>query len=393
MSYIDIVDGEVTENAHSIQLDALADYSYNVEIVSDLFAPDNPTFAATIGNRPSLVVLSPSISRLYGDRITRYLSHHFPAGQCTVFTCLSGEHNKVLETAVGICAKAKECRLDRDGLFIGIGGGIVLDLVGFAASMYRRGTKFVKVATTLVGQVDVAVGVKTGVNAFRSKNILGSYYPAFATLNDPQFLRTLPEREMRCGMAEVIKMGLACDPVLFEQIDQGLALGSMGGLKSLDYDIYVRAMLRMMEELQPNLLEAELERVVDFGHTFSMRFEIESDHRILHGEAVAIDMALSCCIARLLGRMSGRDCDRAVHQIQRSGLSVWDDEVCHLDNLEASIDEVQLHRKAVNLVLPSALGQSFFIKHKSELGNGVLSEALEMLSQYAISEDVLEGVE
>ncbi|MEL7198823.1 MAG: sedoheptulose 7-phosphate cyclase [Pseudomonadota bacterium] len=393
MSYIEIIDGKVSGNERSIQLNAVADYSYNIDIVNDLFGLDNSVFAQKIGGRPSLIVLSPSISQLYGHRIERYLSHHLPPEKFAIITCPSGEHNKVLETAVGICEKAKDCRLDRDGLFIGIGGGIVLDLVGFAASMYRRGTKFIKVATTLVGQVDVAVGVKTGVNALRSKNFLGSYYPAFATFNDPQFLKTLPEREMRCGMAEVIKMGLSCDSVLFEQIDKGLGLGPQGDLKSLNYDIYALAMLRMAEELQPNLLEAELERVVDFGHTFSMRFEIESDHRILHGEAVAIDMALSCCIARLLGRMSVADCDRALRQIQRSGLSVWDDEVCHVDNLLASIDEVQLHRQAVNLVLPSAIGQSFFIKQKSELGQGVLSEALDMLSRYAVQKNVLEGVE
>lgn len=390
MSYIEIVDGKVEGDDRLIRLDALADYGYDMRIEPDLLAPDNPALADAIGDRSCLIIVSPSIARLYGAAIHAYVSHHLAAERWTIMTCPSGEANKVLETAVELCARAKAFKLDRDGLFIGMGGGIVLDLVGFAASMYRRGTKFIKVPTTLVGQVDVAVGLKTGVNAFRSKNILGSYYPAFATLNDPRFLETLPERELRCGMAEVIKMGLSCDATLFNRIE--LALGPdtdpAPELHRIDYSIHTQAMLRMAEQLQPNLLEAELERVVDFGHTFSMRFEVESDHRILHGEAVAIDMALSCCISALLGYMDRADCDRAIRQIRRAGLAIWDDEVCHIDNLEASIEEVRLHRKAVNLVLPCGLGRSVFIKSRDELCDGVLERALQHLSDHACRSEI-----
>lgn len=383
MSYIEIVQGKVRGDDQSIQIEALADYGYTIQIEQNLFAVDNPALARTIGARPSLIILSPTIASLYGDRIRSYAEAHLSAGSFTIITCPSGEKNKLLETAVELCAEAKAFQLDRDGLFIGIGGGIILDLVGFAASMYRRGTKFLKVPTTLVGQVDVAVGLKTGVNAFRSKNILGSYYPAFATFNDPLFLDTLPIRQIRCGLAEVIKMGLVCDNMLFDWINLSLKDRAECTLRQIDYGIHVRAMVRMAEELQPNLLEAELERVVDFGHTFSMRFEIESNHRILHGEAVAIDMALSCCISEQLGYMTQSNCDKAISQIQRTGLVVWDDEVCHLDNLEASLEEVRLHRKAINLVLPQMIGSSIFVKHRNELSNDVLRRSLERLFQYS----------
>jgi 2-epi-5-epi-valiolone synthase len=383
MSYIEIVQGQARGDDQSIQLEALADYGYTVRIERNLFAVDNPALAHAIGARSSLIILSPTIASLYGDRIRSYAEAHLPTGRFAIITCPSGEKNKLLETVFELCAEAKAFQLDRDGLFIGIGGGIVLDLVGFTASMYRRGTKFLKVPSTLVGQVDVAVGLKTGVNAFRSKNILGSYYPAFATFNDPLLLATLPIREIRCGLAEVIKMGLVCDDILFDCIDLALTDGAEHTLRQIDYGIYARAMLRMAEELQPNLLEAELERVVDFGHTFSMRFEIESNHRILHGEAVAIDMALSCCISEQLGYMAQSDCDKAVSQIQRTGLPVWDDEVCCLDNLEASLEEVRLHRKAINLVLPRTIGDSIFIKFRNELSNDVLSRSLERLFQYS----------
>jgi 2-epi-5-epi-valiolone synthase len=383
MSYIEIVQGVARGDDRSIQLEALADYGYTVHIERNLFALDNPAFARTIEARPSLIILSPTIASLYGDQIRSYAQTHLPEGRFTIITCPSGEKNKLLETAVELCAAAKAFQLDRDGLFIGIGGGIILDLVGFAASLYRRGTKFLKVPTTLVGQVDVAIGLKTGVNAFRSKNILGSYYPAFATFNDPLFLETLPIREVRCGLAEVIKMGLVCDNILFDLIDVALKDGAECTLRHIDYAIYARAMLRMAEELQPNLLEAELERVVDFGHTFSMRFEVESNHRILHGEAVAIDMALSCCIAQQLGVMTHSDCDKAVRQIQRAGLALWDDEVCHLHNLEASLEEVRLHRKSINLVIPTIVGDSIFVKCRDELNNDVLPRSLERLFEYS----------
>jgi 3-dehydroquinate synthase len=284
-------------------------------------------------------------------------------------------------SVLGICAEAKEFGLDRDGCIIAIGGGIILDMVGFAASMYRRGTKYIKIPTTLVGQVDVAVGVKTGINFQQSKNMLGTYYPAYATINDSTFLNTLPTRELRCGMAEVIKMGLVCDSNVFKLIEDFYTTQKNADIRNIDYAIFVKAMLRMTEELQPNLLELELERLVDFGHTFSMRFETHSDHKHLHGEAVAMDMALSCCISHVLGFMGGDVCKRVLNLLIKIGLPVFDKNSCTVENLLESIIEVSLHRNAVNLVLPTVIGEGRFIKKPEELPTPLLIEAINFLKK------------
>jgi len=382
MSYIEIVSGHTSCDGPNMDIHALANYGYGVQIQEDIFSLNNKELAKAIADRSCLVVISETIQALYGDRIQSYLDQNFDTGAYKVFVCPSGEKNKTMETVVEICAQAKDFQLDRDGLFIGVGGGIILDMVGFAASIYRRGTKYIKVPTTLVGQVDVAVGLKTGVNCFRSKNILGNYYPAYHTLNDRVFLETLPTRELRCGMAEVIKMAIVCDGDLFDKIERACLAEDEMDLSRIDYDIYKQAMVRMMEELQPNLLEANLERLVDFGHTFSMNFEIDSNHEIHHGEAVAIDMALSCCIARALGIFSEEECNRAIWVLKKSGLAIYDSAVCTIEALKRSIYDVRLHRKAVNLVVPPTIGQGVFIKSPDVLSDQLLEKSVNMLRSY-----------
>lgn len=380
MSHINIVGGGTRARKHLLSVDALADFGYQIINQRDIFALDSEVLPPLIGQKKALFVLSSSVYQLYGDKIEAYLRQHLSEHQYKLTVTPSGELNKNIESMLALCSEAKAFGMDRDGLFIAVGGGIVLDMVGFAASIYRRGTKYIKIPTTLLGQVDVAVGVKTGINFEKSKNMLGTYYPAYATINDECFLQTLPERELRCGMAEVLKMGLVCDEEIFQRVEDFYKTNN--DIKQLDYKVFIRAMVSMIEELQPNLLELELERLVDFGHTFSMRFETHTEHKHLHGEAVAMDMALSCCIAMLLGKMSQADCYRSIHLLQQIGLPIFDRECCTLDSLLASIEDVSLHRNAVNLVIPMGLGEGYFVKSAAELPRELLSQALTMLAQW-----------
>ncbi|WDE11115.1 sedoheptulose 7-phosphate cyclase [Thalassomonas haliotis] len=382
MSHIQIVAGGTRAKKSELTVSALADFGYSIINRAGIFEPDDLLLKQLLGNKKTLFVISPTVYELYGDKISAYMQCHLAPGQYHLSVTPSTELNKTMDSVLAISAEAKAFGLDRDGCFVAIGGGIVLDMVGFAASMYRRGTRFIKIPTTLVGQVDVAVGVKTGINFQQSKNMLGTYYPAYATINDKQFLDTLSARELRCGMAEVIKMGLVCDADIFEQIEAFYAGGESRDIRDMDYDIFVRAMLRMIEELQPNLLEIELERLVDFGHTFSMRFETHSDHQHLHGEAVAMDMALSCCLSHLMGYLSEGLCVRALALLVKTGLPVYDENCCTLESLLASIEEVSLHRNAVNLVLPSSIGEGCFIKEPGQLPPELLQQAVVFLKQF-----------
>lgn len=382
MSHIEIVAGGTRVKQNKLMVSALADFSYHIVNQSYIFNVDNSLLSGLLGTKKCFFVISPTVFEIYGEKITAYMAANLPSDQYMLTVSPSTEINKTMDSVLAICAQAKQFNIDRDGCFVAIGGGIILDMVGFAASMYRRGTKYIKIPTTLVGQVDVAVGVKTGVNFNQSKNMLGTYYPAYATINDKQFLDTLPYRELRCGLAEVIKMGLVCDAKIFTDIENYFEHQHVTDLRGIDYQVHILAMQKMIEELQPNLLELELERLVDFGHTFSMRFETHTDHRHLHGEAVAMDMALSCCISQLKGHMAEEECQRAIRLMQRIGLPIFDPNCCTVDMLLASVDDVSLHRNAVNLVLPTKIGQGCFVKAKSELPVSLLQAALDMLASY-----------
>jgi 3-dehydroquinate synthase len=262
-------------------------------------------------------------------------------------------------------------------------------MVGFAASIYKRGIGYIKVNTTLVGQIDVGVGIKTGVNFLASKNLLGTYYPAHASINDPHFLRTLPVRQISCGLAEIIKMAIILSEELFELLEEQVRsilrrkfVASTADDGERDFKVLVMAIQLMMDELRPNLHEKELERLVDFGHSFSPMIEIESDHQILHGEAVAIDMGLSSRIAVRLGLMSEADCARVLALLQACDLPVYDEATCGAAKLHEALREMHLHRgRKINLVVPTGIGRADFVRTLESLPDEVVRDAAADLRQ------------
>jgi 3-dehydroquinate synthase len=389
MAHLHVVHGGVRAREGQLEVIAHADVGYSVLEIEDMFAPAQLPWLERCGGAAMLVCMSPTIDRLYGERIRGAFAGALPAGRVHYLTVQTTEAHKTLESAVRVCEAARQAQLDRNGMLVAIGGGITLDLVGFAASLYRRGIRFVKVPTTVVGQVDVAVGIKTGVNAAGAKNLLGTYYPAYLAINDRQFLRTLPARELRCGLAEVIKMGVVCDGEIFEALDaisEPLGRARAGErdalLACLEPAVMTRAMLRMMEQLQPNLFEADLERLVDFGHTFSMSIETGSDFAYAHGEAVAIDMALSACISHQLGLLPAAELARLLALLARLGLRTFDREHCALDAMWAALREAEVHRgQRINLVVPRRLGEGVFLRQLAELPRAVLARAIAQLDE------------
>merc|ERR1719440_695073 len=189
-----------------------------------------------------------------------------------------------------------------------------MDIVGFAASIYRRRTPYVRVPTTLMGYVDASVGAKTGVNFSGKKNKLGCYVPPALAVLDRQFLATLDQRQLSNGAAEIMKMALVKDAELFHLLERhGPALIAHkfqtlpdGVGDAPPSRVLHLAIETMLEELAPNLMEDSLERLVDFGHVFSMELEMAMLHedKLFHGEAVAIDMAYSACLSYVRGHLS-----------------------------------------------------------------------------------------
>ncbi|MFF9527362.1 sedoheptulose 7-phosphate cyclase [Streptomyces achromogenes] len=382
----------VREDSGGFDLSAPDGIRYRVDLGSGVLDPDNTLLAGHLGERRVVAFVSRTVDRLYGDRLRAYLEAHVQPGQWSLHVIPTGEHHKTLAAVEHVCALAKADGLDRHGVMLAVGGGIVADVIGFAASIYARGIRYIKVNTTLVGQVDVGVGVKTGVNALRTKNMFGAYHPAHASLNDPAFLATLPHREIRCGLAEIVKMAVILDEDLFQALERhpdafrrphgdGDGDGAHHSHGELETYILRTSMRLMMEELCPNLREHELARLVDFGHTFSPVVETAGDHRLEHGEAVAVDMALSAHLARLLGLADEETCDRVVRLLRRIGLPVFDPGTCTPELMTQALRASWQRRgRKLHLVVPTGIGKAAFVEELEDVPADVLTAALTALA-------------
>ena len=286
------------------------------------------------------------------------------------------EDTKHMDHAMAICREAHRHGFGRKSVLIGLGGGVCTDLVTMAASLLRRGTPYMRIPTTLLGQVDGSIGVKGAVNFNDKKNALGCYYSPEAVFVDPAFLSTLSRTQISHGMAEIIKMALVRDARLFDLVEEFARelLDSRFQLPSQPAtEILSRAIMGMIEELESNIYEDQTyRRLVDFGHTVSPQIETASNFQMPHGEAVAIAIAFCCELARDMKLMNTESCERAIECIRASELPTSSKLVTKKRVLHA-FDEATRHRNgALNLVLPTDIGRATFVKSKSEISDGSL---------------------
>ncbi|MFJ9517219.1 sedoheptulose 7-phosphate cyclase [Kitasatospora sp. NPDC101801] len=341
---------------------ARLDVSYRVAEAPGLLAPGDRALARAARLEPGarrLVVVDQRVLELHGARLRAY----FAARQAVphLLALPGGERTKTVATLEQVVREADQVGLARRDPIVAVGGGVLTDLVGLAASLYRRGTPFVRVPTTLVGMVDAAVGAKTAVNAQGQKNRLGSYHPAADTLLDRSFLSTLSLRHIRNGMAEIVKMAVIDDAVLFDLLDadaEELVTGRLAG--PAGREVMRRAITAMLAHLEPNLWEQDLRRAVDFGHTFGPAVEMAAQPGMLHGEAVALDMALCCAIAVDQGLLAEVDARRVLRLLHRTGLPVRH-ALGEPDFLWEALTESTRHRDGRQHVpLPAGIGKCVF---------------------------------
>jgi 3-dehydroquinate synthase len=354
----------VSDAATSLSMHATREVAYTVtQLTSPVFDAQTTAFADLVGRHPLLLAVDERIDALYGAQLRAYAARYLNV--FGIITLKAGESNKDLRQVERVCRAAIAAGLPRDGVIAGVGGGVVLDIAGTAAALYRRGVAFVRIPTTLLGMVDVAVGIKQGVNFSRHKNLLGTFYPPLGVLNDAAFLRTAPPRELACGVAEIIKIAVAADAELFELLEdhlEELLRSSFQSPSAIAREVLDRSAAAMMVELAPNLYEDNLKRAVDFGHSFSPTLEICSNYRLQHGEAVAIDMLLSTAIAvrRRLCPVSLLERMAALYDV--AGLRATDDS-CTVKLLTEALDEVKAHRGGqLNFPIPVAVGKCGFLQ-------------------------------
>ncbi|MEM3852089.1 MAG: sedoheptulose 7-phosphate cyclase [Methanomassiliicoccales archaeon] len=363
------------------------DYSYDVIFTDDdMLSPRNPILGDALKDRKCFVVMSKRVSELYGERVRHYLSHWLEDDKFRIMTIAVTERTKNIETVMQICSEAKRFKLDRRSLFVAIGGGVLTDCVGLASSIYMRKLSYIRIPTTLVGQIDAGIGLKTGVDFEESKNFIGTFHPPIFVFNDARFLRTLGPAEIRDGLAEIIKMALVSDAELFSTVEKNkeriIDCYLTGSDEALIQRVNILAANRMLEQLQENPYEMRLERLVDFGHTFSPFIEMHTQHRISHGQAVAMDMAISTEISRLLRRTDDAYHDRILSLIADLGLELYDKEAFDIDGMWKSLESVILRRGGrLNLVIPARPGKAEFLHEAHELELKILREACENLSR------------
>lgn len=214
--------------------------------------------------------------------------------------------------------------IDRHSYVVGIGGGSVLDLVGYAAAIAHRGIRHIRIPTTVLSQNDSGIGVKNGVNYRGKKNFLGTFAPPVAVFNDYRFLRTLDERDWRSGMAEAVKVALIKDAPFFDWIEaNALALANRNEA-AMQYLVYRCAELHMNHIAGGDPFEQGSSRPLDFGHWSAHKLEQLTGFALRHGEAVAIGMALDCQYAHLLGYLADEDLNRVLAVLETLGFALYD---------------------------------------------------------------------
>lgn len=336
-----------------------------IEITADVLSPGNTTLARLVGDRKALFIVTPNVDRLYGGALRHYIESVLEGPGSQVVVLDADEATKNMQAVEFIVSRAREFGLGRDEPLVALGGGVCSDIVGVSGALYRRGVPSIKVPTTLVGLIDAGIGTKNAVNHHQSKSAIGTFSSPEASLLDPTFLRTLPERHLRSGLAEMLKMAVICDRELFALLeDHGreLVRSKFQAPAGVAMDAIRRSVSEMLRELSSNLYERSRRRVVDFGHTFSPYVEMASGYRVIHGEAVAIDIAISSEIAATLGLLRSDERDAILDVLADLGLPHhWLG--TNVSDMFDSLTSIRQHRGGhLHLVVPSGVGSCAFLE-------------------------------
>jgi len=314
------------------------------------------------------VVTTEDVWRLHGEK----LKGQFAGKPPEVLIFPGGEANKRLSSVESLAEQMMDRGADRTSLVIGFGGGIVTDASGFLASIFMRGVPVLQVPTTLLAQVDAGTGGKTGVNLVSGKNLVGSFHHPIAVLIDPDVLSTLPAREYRAGLFEVIKCGIIRDRSLFDlldhQRDEVLALQPGVTDQLIAAAVNIKAEVVTADER-----EGDLRRILNFGHTIGHAIEAETAYvRLLHGEAIAWGMLAATRLAELTGSLKGTDADRIARVILSYGpLPAIADLQPERLLARLSLDKKTLQGK-VHFVLPTGIGS---VKVMSGIDSALIRQA------------------
>ncbi len=296
---------------------SLGERSYPILIGQGLL--DNPRYLRDyVDAREVMVVSNETVAPLYLDRLRAAFSDRRFASACLP----DGEQEKRLESMLPVFDSLLVNGFSRDCQVVALGGGVIGDLAGFVAATYQRGVGFVQVPTTLLAMVDSSVGGKTGVNHPRGKNMIGAFHQPRAVIADLSLLNSLPQRELRAGMAEVIKYALLGDVDFLAWLETNLDAAMARDPATLA-PLVERCCRNKAAIVAADEHEAGQRALLNLGHTFGHAIEAARGYGDwLHGEAIAAGMCMAARLSARLGWINARDRDRAITLIQRAGLPV-----------------------------------------------------------------------
>ncbi len=336
--------------------------SYNI-LFSDNFSGLAEEIKNVVNSRKALIVTDTNVDKLYRDEVLKKLED---AGFIlSHFAFKAGEENKNIDTICDICKAMSENKLDRKSFVVALGGGVVGDMAGFAASIYLRGIDFIQIPTTLLSQSDSSVGGKTGIDFCGGKNILGAFHQPKLVYINVSVLKTLPEREFISGMGEVIKHSIIYEGEFFDYLEENYE-----EVKSLNADVLLKMCKKncsiKAEVVSQDEKETGLRAILNFGHTIGHAIESYYNFRLTHGECVGLGIIAVSEISYKRGIFSKSEKERVIKLLKKYGFKTE----IKIEDLEKVLEIMYMDKKAesgvLKFILPQKIGKVSIEKNVSE---------------------------
>ena len=312
-----------------------------------------------------VIVTNNIVNGLYGDVLKSSLQS--VDLETIVIEILDGEDHKSLNGAMEVFDALVDNHITRQSVIIAFGGGVIGDLTGFVSATFMRGVPFIQIPTTLLAQVDSSIGGKTAINHPKAKNLIGAFYQPKFVFIDVDVLKSLPERELKAGLVEVIKHGMIMDSELFYYVEDNLQEIMSVGSQSIE-QIVARSCKDKATVIEKDEKEQNLRAILNYGHTIGHGIEAVTDYNIYrHGEAVSIGMAVASRVAVDMGIMKEEVANRQNSLLARCGLLINFPDL----NIDSVLDAIHLDKKTnengrPRFVLPKDIGEAIIVENVTD---------------------------
>jgi 3-dehydroquinate synthase len=341
---------------------ALGPRSYEILVGGGLIARAGGLIAPLLKDSRALIVTDATVARLYLEELAQSLEAAGIRQDAVILP--PGEATKDFPHLAELCGRMLEARIERGNMILALGGGVIGDLAGFAASIVLRGIEFIQIPTTLLAQVDSSVGGKTGINTAQGKNLVGSFHQPRMVLADIDALDSLPRRELLAGYAEVVKYGLINDPAFFSWLE-GHGADLIEGDGAARRHAVMTSCAAKAAVVAADEREADQRALLNLGHTFGHALEAECGYtgELLHGEAVAIGMVMAFELSAMLGLCPSEDPARVVRHLASVGLPTSPAAIGRGFDANRLVHHMQQDKKVRNgrltFVLARGIGRAF----------------------------------